>query len=70
MSDIITVGLDLPKNVIQVHGSDGAGRAVLCKTLHRMQVLRFSANFRDEWKRVAACISGAVRLVSWATKCA
>jgi hypothetical protein len=34
---------------------------------------RFSANFRDawlRWKRAAARISGAVRLVSWATKCA
>ena len=28
MLDIITVGLDLAKNVFQVHGSDGAGRAV------------------------------------------
>jgi hypothetical protein len=25
MSEIITVGLDLAKNVFQVHGSDGAG---------------------------------------------
>lgn len=27
MSEIITVGLDLAKNVFQVHGADGAGRA-------------------------------------------
>lgn len=27
MSKIITVGLDLAKNVFQVHGADGAGRA-------------------------------------------
>ena len=31
MSDIITVGFDLAKNVFQVHGADGAGRAVLCQ---------------------------------------
>jgi len=29
MSEIITVGLDLAKNVFQAHGADGAGRAVL-----------------------------------------
>lgn len=41
MSEIITVGLDLAKNVFQVHGADGAGRAVLRKKLRRMQVLEF-----------------------------
>ena len=41
MSDIITVGLDLAKNVFQVHGADGAGRAVLRKKLRRTQVLAF-----------------------------
>ncbi len=41
MSEIITVGLDLTKNVFQVHGADGAGRAVLRKTLRRTQVLVF-----------------------------
>ena len=39
MSEIITVGLDLAKNVFQVHGADGAGRAVLRKKLRRTQVL-------------------------------
>jgi transposase len=41
MSEIITVGLDLAKNVFQVHGADGAGHAVLRKKLRRMQVLEF-----------------------------
>lgn len=41
MSEIITVGLDLAKNVFQVHGSDATGRAVLRKKLRRMQVLEF-----------------------------
>ena len=31
MSEIITVGLDLAKNVFQVQGADGTGRAVLRK---------------------------------------
>jgi transposase len=36
MSKIITVGLDLAKNVFQVHGVDDAGRAVLRKKLRMM----------------------------------
>lgn len=28
MSEIVTVGLDLAKNVFQVHGADSEGRAV------------------------------------------
>ena len=38
MSEIITVGLDLAKNVFQVHN---AGQAVLRKKLRRAQVLEF-----------------------------
>ncbi len=41
MLEIITVGLDLAKNVFQVHGSDASGRAVLRKKLRRDQVLTF-----------------------------
>lgn len=41
MSEIITVGRDLAKNVFQVHGADGLGRTVLRKKLRRMQVLAF-----------------------------
>lgn len=41
MSDIITVGLDLAKNVFQAHGADASGLAVLRKKLRRDQVLDF-----------------------------
>ena len=41
MSEIITVGLDLAKNVFQVDGAEAAGRAVLRKKLRRDQVLAF-----------------------------
>ena len=41
MSEIITVGLDLAKNVFQAHGADASGRAVLRKKLRRDQVLEF-----------------------------
>ncbi|MFC3061844.1 IS110 family transposase [Paenirhodobacter populi] len=41
MSEIITVGLDLAKNVFQAHGADASGRTVLRKKLRRDQVLDF-----------------------------
>ena len=41
MSEIITVGLDLAKNVFQAHGADASGRAVLRRKLRRHQVLEF-----------------------------
>ena len=41
MSEIITVGLDLAKNVFQVHGTDRVGQPILRKKLRRMQVLAF-----------------------------
>ncbi len=41
MSKIITVELDLAKNVFQVHGADGAGWTVLRKKTRRAHVLEF-----------------------------
>ncbi|WP_432255594.1 IS110 family transposase [Limimaricola sp. AA108-03] len=41
MSDVTTIGLDLAKNVFQVHGADGSGNAVIRKKLRRDQVLSF-----------------------------
>jgi transposase len=43
MAEITTVGLDLAKNVFQLHGADALGRAVLRKKLRRDQVLAFFA---------------------------
>jgi len=43
MGDIITIGLDLAKNVFQVHGVDEAGSVVVRKRLRRGQVLAFFA---------------------------
>ena len=36
-----TVGIDLAKNLVQVHGVDERGRPVLRKQLKRNQVLSF-----------------------------
>jgi transposase len=41
MSEVTTIGLDLAKNVFQVHGADSSGHAVLRKKLRRDQVLSF-----------------------------
>lgn len=39
MSEIITVGLDLAKNVFQIHGAGATGRAVSQEELRGDQVL-------------------------------
>jgi len=41
MSEITTIGLDLAKNVFQVHGIDEAGNVLMRKRLRRSQVLGF-----------------------------
>ena len=41
MSEIITVGLDLAKNVFQAHGADASGQVLFRKKLRRDQVLEF-----------------------------
>jgi len=43
MSEITTIGLDLAKNIFQVHAVDATGAVVLRKTLRRAQVLAFFA---------------------------
>ena len=43
MREITTVGLDLAKNVFQIHGIDEAGEVVVRKQLRRAQVLGFFA---------------------------
>jgi transposase len=52
---ITTVGLDLAKNVIQVHGVNESGKASLKKTLKRDQVLPFFANLTPCLVGMEAC---------------
>jgi transposase len=42
--NLTTIGLDIAKNVFQIHGVDGNGKVVLRKQLKRSQVLAFFAN--------------------------
>jgi transposase len=55
MSDIITVGLDLAKNVLHVHGANGAGRAVLRKNLWRTQIPSFFSQLPRCMVAMEAC---------------
>ena len=51
MEQVITIGLDLAKNVFQVHGADAAGRMLVRKQLRRAEVLRF-------FSALPACLVG------------
>lgn len=49
--EITTIGLDLAKNVFQVHAIDAEGRVVLRKTLRRSHILTF-------FSRLSPCLVG------------
>ena len=51
MGHITTIGLDLAKNVFQLHAVDEAGSVVMRKRLRRGQVLAFFA-------RIPPCLVG------------
>ncbi len=44
MGEVTTIGLDLAKQVFQVHGVDGAGIALFKKRLTRSKVISFFAS--------------------------
>jgi transposase len=51
MSEIITIGIDIAKNVFQIHGVDETGGGVVRRQLRRRQVLPF-------FHRLPACLVG------------
>ena len=55
--EITTIGLDLAKNVFQVHGVNERGKAVLRKQLKRDQVAPFFANLPPCLVGIEACAS-------------
>ena len=57
---VTTVGVDLAKNVIQVHGVDERGKAVLKKQLKRDQMGSFFGN-------LPACLVGMERVAAHTT---
>ena len=61
---ITVIGLDLAKNVFQVHGIDGNGRAVLGGRYGDRRYCRYFLDFRRhalEWRHVTLRITGRVR---------
>ncbi|MFY9327887.1 MAG: IS110 family transposase [Georgfuchsia sp.] len=73
---LTTIGIDLAKNVFQVHGADDKGRTVLKKQLKRAQVLPFFANLvpckigmeacgsAHYWARKLQALGHAVQLIA------
>ncbi len=70
------IGLDTAKHVFQVHGADGAGRAVLKKRLRRAQIADFFGSIppcvvgleatrgSSYWARVIGSFGHSVRLIA------
>jgi transposase len=55
MSEITTIGLDLAKNIFQVHGVDETGTAVIVKRLRCSQVIAFFAGLPPCLVGMEAC---------------
>jgi len=53
----ITIGLDIAKNIFQVHGVDAHGKPVLQRKLRRGEVLRLFANIEPCLVGIEACHS-------------
>src|SRR5271154_1656981 len=54
---VTTVGLDIAKNVFQVHGVDAAGAVVVVKAIRRAQLLAFFASLPSCLVGIEACSS-------------
>ncbi len=75
MNEITTIGIDLAKNVFQVHGVDASGAVVVRKAVRRVQVLRFfeavprclvgmeACATSHYWARAIAALGHEVRLM-------
>ena len=53
--EISTIGLDLAKNIFQVHGIDWEGKVIVCKALRQAQVLSFFAKLPPCLVGMEAC---------------
>ena len=59
MNEVCTIGLDLAKNVFQVHGADASGRVVIRKQLRRALPSCFQWVAVRQGTRFQAVISAA-----------
>ena len=55
MKEVVTIGLDIAKNVFQVHGVDGSGDTVMRRQLRRSQLLPFFKKQRPCLVGMEAC---------------
>jgi len=55
MNYITTIGIDLAKNVFQLHGVSATGKVVLKKRLTRRNILPFLANVKPCLIDIEAC---------------
>ena len=58
MTSPVVIGLDIAKNVFQVHGADSEGRCVLRRRLRRADVVSFFARLPPCLVGIEACPSG------------
>jgi transposase len=75
MGEISTIGLDLAKNVFQVHGIDREGKVLVRRQLRRAEVIAFFANISPclvgmeacatahHWAREIAALGHSVKLI-------
>ena len=67
---ITTIGLDIAKNVFQVHGIDAAEKVIVRKQLRRGQMLAFFKALPPwAWKPARRPTIGHVNSGSLATRC-
>lgn len=59
MSSPAVIGLDIAKNVFQVHGADAEGRCVLRRRLRRAEVVMFFARLPKALVGTEACPGSA-----------
>src|ERR1700741_3595378 len=70
---VSTIGVDLAKNVLQVHGVDSAGKVVITRQLRRKQVIEFFSKISlvgmeacgtaHHWSREVSKLGHTVRLM-------
>ena len=71
MKHVSTIGLDLAKQVFQVHGADAEGSPVFNRQLRRSEVLRFFAKLppclaRRPFKVAAVALANKMARIVWA----
>ncbi len=75
MQEVVTVGLDLAKQVFQAHGADAEGAPLFSRKLRRAEVLRFfeklpqclvgmeACSGAHYWAREIAALGHEVRMI-------